>query len=352
MFNQENVTVTVDGSPFTMVERVQVSASMKSATRKFSLTIAERPGEWNIPAGSAVEIKSNSDLLVSGYSNRYQSSGSPTSHKVTIKGRGKGQDFVDSSATHPTGYFEKQTPDKAAKEIDKHGAGITSKVALASEDYMQFYQGETAFSFIERWLRGQGVTQMGKADGSIEITNASVAQLHAGYLREGLNIAEYSVEQKDDHRHSHYIVKGQSRHGTGGTALQIVAQAIDPAVTRFRPKIIVAEQNTDQKRAQRRADHERERAAGEAMSGSVKTQSFRDIMGQLYEPNRLIYVHAPVLMHLSQAMLIESLTFDWTPGGGSETELKIVDPRAHQGKPGRTGGSGAAKTSKNWTAGW
>jgi prophage tail gpP-like protein len=360
MLNDEIITVVAGGIPYTGWERVQVSAGIDEAARSFSLETTERIGEWSFPPGTPLQIFANEDLLLDGYVNNYEASADATSHRITIKGRSRSQDLVDSSAEHESGYFENDTPGNALKQLDRYGVGVTVKVPLSKEDYMQLKQGESPFQFADRYLRTQGVTIMGLADGSVEVTNASVAQSHFGMLWEGRNIKSCQVSLTDGERHSKYIVKGQRRIGTGAAALRIKQEAADRGVKRPRTRILVQETDTDPQRAQQRATNEKDMRAGRSVAASVQTQGFRDFAGRLFEPNRLIFVHAPILMHLSQTMLIERVTFTQDDKSGSISELTLVDPRAHKGKQVGRGFSRApeapeieeSKTDPAWNDGY
>ncbi|MFZ4807464.1 MAG: phage baseplate assembly protein [Hyphomicrobiaceae bacterium] len=360
MLNDEFITVVAAGLPYSGWERVQVTAGLDEASRTFSLETSERIGEWKFPPGTPIQILTNGDLLVSGYVNAYEASADANSHRISIRGRSKSQDLVDSSAEHDTGFFEEEDPGAALKKLDKFGVGVKVKVPLIKEAYMQLKQGESPFQFADRYLRSQGVTMMGKADGSVEVTNASVAESHFGILMEGQNIKSCQVSLTDGSRHSKYIVKGQRRRGTGASALRVKESRNDPGVKRHRPKVLVQETDTDPKRARARAETEANRQAGRSISASVHTQGFRDMAGLLFEPNKLIYVHAPILMHMTQTMLIERVTFTQDARSGSIAELTLVDPRAHKGKRAGKGGAvdadqpdaEAPPTDEVWTEGF
>jgi prophage tail gpP-like protein len=332
MLNEEIITVLAGGVTYSGWERVQVSAGLDDAARSFTLETTERLGEWSFPPGTPVQIFANGDLLLNGYVNAYEASADATSHRISIKGRSRSQDLIDSSAEHDTGHFENDTPGDALRKLDRYGVGVKVKVPLSKEEYMQLKQGESPFQFADRYLRTQGVTIMGLADGSVEVTNASIAKTHFGILWEGRNIKSCQVSLTDGSRHSKYIVKGQRRSGTGAASLRIKQEAADRGVKRHRAKVMVQETDTDPDRAQKRANSERDRQAGRSVAASVQTQGFRDFAGQIFEPNRLIYVHSPILMHISQAMLIERVTFTQDGKSGSIAELTLVDPRAHKGR--------------------
>jgi prophage tail gpP-like protein len=342
----EVFTVMADGMRYTGWSKVSVSAAMNKATREFSIETTEQVGSWNFPPGTAVQIYTNGDLLVDGYTNSYEADADKDSHKITIKGRGKGQDIVDGAADTETGYWEDKDPSEIGRDLDQYGVGIKADVPLDKVRYWQVAPGETVFRNLERILRPQGATLMGEADGSVKITNASKALPMMGALVEGVNVEKCKVTLTDKDRFSEYEVRGQRRLGAGEKNLRVRRTARDSRVKRKRKKIIVAESETDDARAQKRADHERERAAGKSTTGTVWVPGCRDDFGDLYSPNRIVYVHAPILMKLSQSMLIE--TVEWSQdkdSPGTQTEIGLVDPRAYKGKSG--GGKGRSG-AENW----
>lgn len=367
MLNDEYVTVVAGGRIYTGWEKVQVTASLKEAARTFTLETTEHPGEWNFKPGTPIDILANGDLMVRGYVNSYIANVDKSTHVVRIQGRGKGQDYVDSAAEHPGGNWEDKKPDEIARDLDKFGVGIRSEVPLDKVPYFQLAPGERAFDAAERLLRHHGVTMMGEPDGTIKITNATKAKHIAGALIEGRNIERAQVTLTDGSRHSSYTVKGQGRLGKGRAGMRVRETYRDRGVKRNRPRTLIAEGDTDPKRAKKRARNERDKAAGESIRAQVVTQGFHDVdtlgihgigaAGKLFAPNTLIYVHSPIFMHLAMTMLIERITFDQDKNG-SLTTLSLVDPRAHQGKGGKDGtgsrsaGTADAETDDAWTEGY
>lgn len=343
----EYVTVGAGGGSYSGWTKVQWTASLKEAVRTFHLETTERSGEWAFPTGTPIRILATGDLVLDGYVNQYHSSGAEKTHNVSIKGRGKGQDFVDCSGKHQTGYAKDKTPHQFAQELDHYGIGINLKVPLPTVPMQQLMQGETCFRCVERHLRPHGVTMMGEADGSISITNASVAQRAAGALVEGVNIKEWTVTLSDQDRHSEYTTKGQNRHGKGADSLRIKESETDSGVRRYRNRIIVHETDTDRKRAKSRSKHERDRAAGNGTKATITVQGWRDDGGQLWTPNTIVFVEGPMLLHLQQDMLIERVEAEQDDHGGTIAKLHLVDPRAHKGKGQSGKGSDTA-----WNAGW
>lgn len=353
----EIVTLVAGGMAYTAWESCTLGAALNEACRKFEFATTERLGEFAFPPGTPIQVFSRpafsandtaigfGDLFLRGYVNAYQPKGSAKTHRITIRGRSSSQDWVDCSAVHPTGYAENKSPRDFAQEFNPYGFPLIDRLGLDKVPYQQIMQGETGFDYLERALRPHGATQMGTADGGIDVTNASVAQRAAGALVEGWNIKEYSGELTDGSRHSDYTIKGQGRHGHGSANLRIKQNAKDSGVKRYRPKIIVHEGDCDNKRASDRAKHEKERAAGACIKATIRTQGWRDDGGQIWTPNTIIFVAAPTTLHIVQDMLIESVELEQGEDG-TEANLHLVDPRTYRGN-----GKNGSHTAGAWNAG-
>ena len=197
------------------------------------------------------------------------------------------------------------------------------------------------FQFLERYARAQHVALAARADGGIKFWTAEKPARHAGALEEGRNMLRAEAEHDWRGRHSHYAVRGQRALGTSLDAMEIEAVARDETVPRWRPTIIVVEEDIDDERAKKRARTHRDRAAGRSLSARVHVQGFRDDAGTPWEPGRLIHVHSPALA-ITQDMLIETVRFE-QDNGGSKAELSLVDARAYAGKAGR-----GSKSGESW----
>jgi len=332
---REFVTVVADGMVFDGWTESEVVFGLNRAARSFTLKVSEEgppPDKlWTFRPGTLVEIYANNDLLATGHVDDYAPSYDAEHHEVTVTGRSKAADYIDSSAEVPGGLFENKTPEEIARELDRYGVGIGAKVPGDEIPYYQIFQGETAFRAAERACRQQGICLMGKADGSIELTNAEKAGRQPGSLVLGRNILAANGHVSHEKRFSDYKVKGQARTGHGAGALRIEEEAQDPAVRRYRKRIIIAETGTDESRAGERAKIEAQRLAGLSTRATVTAQSFRDDTGALWEPNSLVFVDCPWL-RIHGDMLIETVRLRQSSDEGSVSLLALVDPRAYRGE--------------------
>jgi prophage tail gpP-like protein len=345
MLNDEVVTVIAGGAQWTAWRRVMVRASFKDAARSFQIIAAAEPGgaatAWTFKAGTQVDILFNGSLACRGYVDRYQPKiGEHNKAEITISGRSKSQDFIDSSAVHETGQFKDKTPQEIGAALDKFGVGITTDEQLDKVPVYRITPGETAFRCIEKLCREQGVFSVGQADGSIKITKGGKKK-HAGAIIEGVNMKEGEADHNWAGRHSDITVRGQKPYGHGEDALQIEGIARDAEVGRYRPVIVVHDGDTDKNRAKKRAATRRDREAGNSLKANVTVQGCHDDGGELWEPGALIFTESPFL-DVSQDMAIETMVLSQDRKDGSLSVLSLVDPRALGGKGGKGGSAGDA----------
>ncbi|MEL6746417.1 MAG: phage baseplate assembly protein [Pseudomonadota bacterium] len=340
--NPERIGISLGGEPYGGFTDVDVEAKMDEAPRTFTISTTERPGEFKFPPGTPCTITANGDPVLTGFTNRYQPKGNATTHTISIAGRGKAQDFVDSAAIIPGMHLLKSTPGDLAVALDNWGLGMRDEVGLSPVPVQHIATGEKGYEAVERYLRPQGAVMMEQGDGQVVITNASVAKRHAGSLHESIFV-DYSGEISDDRQYSEYNVAGQSRAGWDSAALQVWETVANTAVGRYRPFIGWFEGDVDAGRARARAQNEQVRAAGFSISCQIMVQGWRDHDGTLWQPNWQIYIDSPILLHIEQDMLIEGVQYHQSNSGSFAT-LSLVDPRAHGGKPGRS------QSDKAWGA--
>lgn len=331
----EIVTVVAGGRQWTAFKKVEVEAAINEAARSFSLTIAAEQvpedAQSAFFSGNLIEIFLGGDLACAGYVDRYKPKISQHSTaEIEVSGRSKSQDLIDGSAVHKTGRFENKDPAEIMKELDKAGVGVRADVKLTKVPWYQITPGETVFRIGEKLARAQGVTLSGQPDGSILLTKCT-GKRHAGGLIHPGNIKEGEADHNWAGRHSEVIVRGQRPIDHGADNLEIEQKAKDSAVKRYRPVVVVQDEDTDKQRAKKRAGNRRDKEAGNALKANIKVQGFRDDGGKLWTPGFLVWTQSRFLA-LQQDMCIEKATFRQERPGGSVTELALTDPRAHGGK--------------------
>ena len=336
---EEIVTVHAGGRIFPAWKSVRVTAGADQAARSFRLVAAAETGAaalfWTFAPGRQVEISANGDLLLAGYVDAIAPA--LKASEVTITGRSRSCDLVDCAALDETGWFEGRTPEEIGQALDAFGVGISSAAPLRAVDY-QLTPGETVHAAVEKLCRDQGVTPCGQADGSMRLLGPP-AEKHAGGLFEGGNLLDLRARHDFSRRYSETIARGQRPIGHGAANLELQMTARDSALARYRPTLLIVDDDTDAGRLKTRAEQRRDRAAGQALKALASVQGFRDHAGRLFEPGWLIWTES-AFCRIAQNMMIERVTYLQDDRSGSIANIDLVDPRAYGGKPGRGSRSG------------
>lgn len=332
------IELLVDGMLYAGWKMASVTRAMNAAAGTFSLTVTDRwtpnTEPWAIEPGDACELRVAGDVVITGYVDMVRPSFGKDSRTINVQGRDKSGDMVDCSAIHKPDQWKSIGLLKLAEIIAKP-FGITVKADTdlgAPFPLVKLQQGETALEAINRHAKMRKVLVMPDGKGGILLTRTGSRQA-AVPLIQGENILSASGTMDWSERFSEYVVKGQAsyREETDGKAeAHAVATAKDAYVTRYRPLLIVNDNETSTSSAKDRAAWEANTRLGRSAKASITVQGWRQTPGgPLWEPNLLVPVQAPWLS-LSGEMLINQVTFDIDDNGGTTSTLDIMPPQAFE----------------------
>lgn len=357
-FRPGTVSLLINGMLYEGWEEVEISRSVKEMAGQFSLDVSERWGGggngpaallgWRITEGDACQVLYAGVPAVTGYVDVYQPHYTATSHSVKIQGRSKTQDIVDSSAETDVENGEMREVDLAqmARKVAKpHGIEVVVDAAMERFDVARVYPGETKHQFLERYGRPSGVAMTDDALGRLRLLQVK-SSAPVSTLTEGVNILEGSATHRADKRHSHYQVKGQN-HGSddefGAPVAEVMAEAKDEAVKRYRPYVIINETKTRKKDAQGRCDWEAATRGGESTKAEIEVVDWFCAPGKLWTPGDQVMVVSPML-RLNRVLAIESIRLkqgkNGTKASLSLVPVEALNPKTKGGKGGGAGAGG------------
>lgn len=354
------VSLLVGGTIYEGWTEVEVRLGVRRMAGEFTLQVSERwtggndgPAVlqgWRIRPQDPCQVFYGGRLVMTGYVDAYNPRYSFSDHSVTIQGRTKTADLVDSSVDDEVkgGELRNQTLPQAARRVTRN-FGIPVRVQGAIDetfDVMRVRPGETVHRFLERYARTAGAVMFPGADGALQI-----AQIEDGggvtSLVEGVNILEASAMLRADKRHSKIKAKGQD-HGTDQEHGEPVAtrrsEARDNAVKRYRPLTLLGEGKTSRRNARRRAAWEAAARAGESTRVEVKVVDWMYAPGALWQPGMRVSVVSPMLA-VNRVLAIESVQLSQSRSRGTIAALTLVPPEALNPKAGKKGKGGGVSGS-------
>lgn len=351
------ITLRIDGVDWTYWKSVEITIAMDAIAGAFSIALADPwidDGAQALPiaAGMACEVLIGQDPVINGYIDKVTPSFSASDHGISISGRDRSADLVDSSAVHKPGQWTNQTAlQLAAILAGPFNVAVTAEGDIGAPlPVFKLEQGETAFEALDKALKQRELLAMPDGQGGLVLLKVGSRKSDTA-LAQGVNILSASADFDMTDRFSDYLVQGQQPGNDevyGKEAAAVHAETRDEAVLRYRPLIVRAESSVDSSSAMQRAMWERTVRAARSVSLSATVQGFRQDSGDLWAVNAITSVDIPFL-RLKQELLISSVVFKRDASSGSTTTLELKDPKAFQPEPktstakGKASGGGSGK---------
>lgn len=319
---------------------MEIYLSLEAGAGSFELALTERwsDGQATRPMtpGEACAVTADGEPLVSGWLDDVRLSYDDQQHSIAVYGRDRAGDLVDCSA-EPAEWHNLALSQIVGLVAAPFGVAVKAETSLGEPfETFRVNEGETAWSAIARACRARGVLCMSDGQGNVTLTRARTGTADVAITRGGpkatLQTADATYTWRD--RFDRYVVKGQ-RGGLSGTAEErasVIAEATDPWVGRYRPKIVIASDPHDQASAARHAQWECNVAAGKSRRFSVRVAGWRDEAERLWRPNRLVHLTCPWLQ-VDRDLLVASVHLSISEEGGTVANLDLADPAAFEVEP-------------------
>lgn len=331
---------------------VRVSRGIERCPSDFEVSYTEPYEDVDsvlVQPGDEVEVYFGTDLILSGFVDRYLPSFSANEHIIRIAGRSKCQDLVDCSALWPGGQMVNLQVDLIAKFLCAV-YGIQVSVAAGTDvgppiPQLNIMVGESVYEILERICRFRGLLLYDQPDGSLLIASGGMQQGSAaspigtrtaasGFVQ-GVNVLSASAMFGMDGRFSDYdaLYQGLDTCEDVGDGGNLIAHVTDGTVPRFRYRAIVSENVFGGPVvAEQRANWEMASRYGRSFQVRLTTDSWRDSAGKLYEPNILVAIDLSALKLKPRTWLISDVTYK-RGSEGTTCDLTIMPPEAFYQEP-------------------
>lgn len=330
-----DIRLVIDGVSYGGWQELEVVRSIDTLAGRFKLrltTIHPIPA----PRGKSCELFINGQRLIFGYVFTITVDVSETKHVLSVSGRDKTADLVDADVLIPSQEANGLTLRELVETIIKpFGIPAIFEVEPPQVFKKFSFQQESAFEAIERACRMRGVFPSSDENGNLVIRKYGATRTGVG-LTLGENVVRATANYDDTDRFSVYEVYGQ-QPGTDGVDEEAAAgpsgRARDLWVTRYRPKLIIAEAAVDSGLAQERAEWEATVRAAKAVSFSVTVADWsQEEGGELWRENMMVKAVLPPL-GVNGDMLIREITYSLNDTEGTKTTMALVRPDAYTKQP-------------------
>ncbi|EBL2576998.1 phage tail protein [Salmonella enterica] len=330
------IELFISGKVFSGWTGVSVRRSLEHLAGSFELELMMpgQPVPDGIAPGLPLKLQINGVTVITGYLDTVKHKITATSNKISITGRDKTGDLVDCSAVFKGGQWHNRTLEQIAGNLCKpFGIRVIWQVddATAAKPFATFtlQLSETVGDALTRAARHRGVLVTSNADGDLVFTRAGNQQTDTLELGKNLLDADFTDDWRN--RYSEYLVKG---HGGGGghqgdakaAALLAAPKGAtdDKVVTRYRPKVILADHKITADGARQRAIREERRAIAKSERFIASVAGWFRESGALWDVNLLTRVIAPRVNVDKRDLLICQVEFTLNSKEGEVTRLTLA----------------------------
>ncbi len=358
----------VDGTRYSRFTEASAFISLDAIARSFSFTAVSTEGlPLPFKGGEACRVIVDGEPVLTGFIETVNINYDSGSHSITVEGRGKTGDLVDSTLLgkeFSSSISLKKIIEEVISEIDLD-IEVFNNTDIAdfnpAEDKIGREPAENAFGYIEKLARKRQVLLTSDADGNVVITRSEPATINANLQNiigsDENNILSASASYDNTNRFRFYV--GQAQQNTtslsfgGNVSLEDVVgpgadieqsnaegvseiqQAVeklgetDPDVRKSRTHVFIAEKASG-------VDQIKDRSIWEANIRRTRSQAYSAIIngyrtkeGELWSINKLVTI-VDSFADINAQMLINSVEFKFGISEGRETALGFVPKDSYQ----------------------
>jgi prophage tail gpP-like protein len=327
-----DLTLNVNGVDFGGWTSAKIKRSLEKIDGSFEIESTELWPDNSAPrpinTGDKCTVSIDGQVVITGFVDVVEPSYDNDKHSVKITGRDATCDLVDCSAIHKTGGWTNAKLDQIANDLCKpFGIKVLVQTDLGAVfPKWRIQEGETVYECLERAARLRGVLLMSDGQGSLILGRPSQTSIGVT-LQRGVNIEKAKAKNDATKRFSQYIIKGQrpgSNDANGEAVTSQKAQSTDAAVTRYRPLVVLLEDQGQVSDFKTRAQFEATVRAARALEATITVTGWT-YAGGVFGPNNLLHVTDPWL-GIDRDLLIKDvdLTLDEN-GTRGEIGLTVAD---------------------------
>jgi prophage tail gpP-like protein len=277
--NRSSAALEVEDIYFEGWEKFKAEFDMEVLSSSFEFTLydKERSLTKSLRTGLSARVSILDPFfgarqeLIDGYLVRVPRSLGPTENKKVLYGNDKFIDVVECSVVRRgQTWWKKRFASIIADILEPFELAVDKRQLRANPriDKFTIQSGESAFSAIERLCRSQAVLPLSTAKNNLLLGYAADSTVRAANdLVMGQNILSIKDDTDWSERYSEYIGLGQQAgNGRRWTKEMLQGRAVakDAGVTRYRPKLFIAESRADNKILRKRVNWEAQVRSGRA----------------------------------------------------------------------------------------
>lgn len=323
-----------------------VSSSMETVSSAFSFSATAQPDSvYPIKAGDSVVVDIDGTTRVTGFVDKVAVAYSKDSHTITINGRDKLADLIDSTVGDTKQIVAPISLTSVCRLI-LDGIGLTDvKVINNIPDIEDFKEGELVsasvgvkgFEFLEKFARIRQALLTTDGLGNLVIERGSSKKLKTQLINipgnKLSNISHGSSTIDISKRYNKYSCKGDQNISSGiseESFADISEQGGEATDTDMRSSRVLefnSEENASSETCASRAAWEANIRRARSITASI-TVPGNSANGELWLSNRLVEIN-DAFLNINAEMLIKSVEYSSSLSSGSSTKLTLISPDSY-----------------------
>lgn len=345
------ITLQTNGGRMSNWTDAEIVRSLDAISGSFRLTIvADKLDPLPVSAGDQCTVAVNGTTILTGYIDVVEVSYSASSHMITVMGRDKTADIVDS---HCDNVLEFKAP-ISMEEVCKRtlaAAGLSGIQVIntvkglkpfTKDELVSGKIGEKCFDFMDKYALKRQVVLTTDGKGSLVIARASDSK--EGYVLKNViadnfnTIKEAHVTYDHTERYNKYIFVTQANHSADPKSTEKPSktthrrsQAIDDEIRPSRQYVAIDEGSAKEATIKDRATWEKNLRKAKSFKYSCTHVAHSPYShdGAPYKPNSLVTVEDE-WAGVSADLLIVTVTIRLSVFDGSTTELELLPREAFE----------------------
>jgi prophage tail gpP-like protein len=342
------INLEVAGVEYTNFTRASATLALDTLANDFSFEAVMPSGEvLPFKGGEECTVIVDGEQVLSGYIEEIEGSYSSDSHIITVSGRDKTCDLIDSSIDVLNDIRSPITLKQLIAQVVENVGMSIAIVDDASpepfnkaEDVVVPQPGDNAFEFIEEYAQKRQVLLTSNSDGDIVITNSSTAfgggrlQNSVGAMNNNILSASWVYSTVD--LFSKYIQKAQldpvaldfgGATSDDGVVSQL-GEETDADIRTGRQLVTVSDKGFSQAQLSTRAQWSKKIRRVRSTVYSCTSQGFKNSSGVVWAVNTLASIFDE-FANIDRSLLLNSVTFT-TDENGDISTLGFVEANAYE----------------------
>ena len=209
----DSVVLFVNNELYSGWTSVEINRRLNSIASSFSLTLTDRWTPESLPIaiarGQSFCLQVGGVQVITGFIDSVSLSLSAASRSITVSGRSRTGDLVDSSYVGSSQFTETPSMQEIVERmLEPFGIGAIFKSDGGTFNKIDIRQGEKVGEVIDRMAREKSLIVYSNFDGDL-VFDMNTNERADSEIVQGVNLLSASINRNNSDRHSEYILKGQ-----------------------------------------------------------------------------------------------------------------------------------------------